>query len=82
MTTLDLALVELEKLEELQAKKVIDLARRLKPGLTAEDIRNPHDFPELEDPDWHYQDGVLTGVQSAIATLRGMRERSDDEAQP
>lgn len=72
MPSFDSALVELEKLEELQAKKVIDLARRLKPGLTAEDIRNPHDFPELEDPDWHYQDGVLTGIQSAIAALRSL----------
>jgi len=70
MSALEHALAELEKLETLQAKKVIDLARRLKPGLTAEDIRNPHDFPELEDPDWHYQDGVLTGIQSAIAAVR------------
>lgn len=78
MTSLELALAELEKLETLQIKKVIDLARRLKPGLTAEDIRNPHDFPELEDPDWHYQDGVLTGVQSAIAMLRSMRNDAED----
>ncbi len=80
MTSLELALAELEKLETLQIKKVIDLARRLKPGLTAEDIRNPHDFPELEDPDWHYQDGVLTGVQSAIAMLRSMRNDAEDAA--
>lgn len=72
MNALDSALTELEKLEELQSKKVIDLARRLKPGLTSDDIKNPHDFPELDDPDWHYQDGVLTGIQSAIATLRSL----------
>ena len=73
MTPLEQALAELVKLEELQSQKVVDLARRLKPGLTSEDIKNPHDFPELEDPDWHYQDGILTGVQSAIATLRALR---------
>ncbi len=61
------------KLEELQAKKVIDLARRLKPGLTLEDIKNPHDFPELEDPDWHYEDGILTGIQSVLSALRAAR---------
>lgn len=72
MNALDSALTELEKLEELQSKKVIDLARRLKPGLTSDDIKNPHDFPELDDPDWHYQDGVLTGIQSAIATVRSL----------
>jgi hypothetical protein len=63
-------------MEELQAGKVIDLARRLRPGLTAEDIRNPHDFPELEDPDWHYEDGVLTGIQSVRTALRA-RARSE-----
>lgn len=68
------ALLELEKLEALQSQKVIDLARRLKPGLTLDDVKNPHDFPELDDPDWHYQDGILTGVQSAIATLRALHQ--------
>lgn len=72
---LDLVLARLVDLESLQARKVIDLARRLKPGLTAEDIRNPHDFPDLDDPDWHFEDGQLVGLQSAIATLRAMRER-------
>jgi (2Fe-2S) ferredoxin len=63
----------LDDLEALQKKKVLDLARRLKPGLTSEDIQNPHDFPELDDPDWHYEDGVLTGIQSVIAALRAKK---------
>ena len=62
----------LEAMEENQRLKVIDLARRLKPGLTAEDIRNPHDFPDLDDPDWHFEDGQLTGIQSALFALRAM----------
>ena len=57
-------------MEDLQSTKVIDLTRRLKPGLTLEDVRNPHDFPELGDPDWHYEDGVLTGIQSVRTALR------------
>ena len=57
-------------MEELQSSKVIDLARRLKPGLTLEDVRNPHDFPELGDPDWNYEDGVLAGIQSVRIALR------------
>ena len=60
----------LEEVEALQREKVLDLARRLKPGLTLEDVQNPHDFPELDDPDWHYADGVLTGIQAARAALR------------
>jgi ADP-ribose pyrophosphatase len=60
-------------LEDQQAGKVIDLARRLRPDLTPEDVRNPHDFPELDDRDWQYEDGILTGVQTALAALRAMR---------
>ena len=63
----------LTSMETLQAQKVIELACRLKPGLTAEDIRNPHDFPELDDSDWHYQDGVLAGIQSVASAVRARR---------
>lgn len=72
---LDSVLEHLGRLESLQASKVIELARRLKPGLTAEDIRNPHDFPDLDDPDWHFEDGQLVGIQSTLTTIRAMRER-------
>jgi hypothetical protein len=61
--------------EELQRRKVSALARRLKPGVTDEDIRNPHDFPELNDPDWHYEDGILTGIQSISTSLRALRRQ-------
>lgn len=85
--TLDFS--EFEKLaadmEELQLQKVFSLARRLKPGLTLEDMRNPHDFPELSDPDWHYEDGVLTGIQSVVSALRALRldkERAREQKEP
>ena len=42
----------LDQMEETQKDKVLSLARRLLPGLTAEDIRNPHDFPDLDDARW------------------------------
>jgi hypothetical protein len=70
----------LEGMEALQARKVIELARRLRPGLTAEDIRNPHDFPELGDTDWHFEDGQLAGIQSVVTALRALRERVLAEA--
>ena len=60
----------LATMEELQARKVIDLARRLRPSLTPEDIRNPHDFPELDDTDWHFEDGQLAGLQSVCGAPR------------
>lgn len=68
----------LHAIEDNQVKKVIDLARRILPGLTAEDIRNPHDFPELNDPDWQYEDGLLAGVQSVRVALRAMKNREED----
>ena len=70
---------EMNALEELQAKKVLDLARRLKPGLTLEDVSNPHDFPELNDPDWHFADGILAGIKSVVMSLRALRNRKEDE---
>lgn len=70
--TLSYLVDELHKTELLQGEKVITLARRLKPGLTAEDIRNPHDFPELEDPDWHFEDGQLAGYQAILTLLRNL----------
>src|SRR5882672_9299480 len=69
------------ELEDLQRRKVIDLARRLRPGLTLEDVRNPHDFPELGDPDWQHADGVLTGIQSVLAAVRA-RQREDEPGGP
>jgi hypothetical protein len=62
----------LEAMEEAQRVKVLDLARRLVPTLTAEDIRNPHDFPDLDDSDWHFEDGQLAGIQSVVFALRGL----------
>jgi hypothetical protein len=66
----------LVSMEELQRAKVFELARRLKPNLTLEDMRNPHDFPELEDLDWHFEDGVLTGIQSALSAVRARRKEA------
>ena len=66
----------LQAVEDLQREKVLALARRLKPGLTLEDVQNPHDFPELDDTDWHYEDGVLTGIQTARTALRAMTRRA------
>lgn len=68
----------LREMEELQGEKVIALARRLKPGLTLEDIKNPHDFPELDDHDWHYADGILTGIQSVATALRAAMLREEE----
>jgi hypothetical protein len=81
VAAMDEVLSLLAQMEELQSRKVIELARRLRPGLTAEDIRNPHDFPELDDVDWHFEDGQLAGIQSVITALRALRERVTSEGE-
>ncbi|MCC6555968.1 MAG: hypothetical protein IT372_23655 [Polyangiaceae bacterium] len=62
----------LDVMEEAQRAKVIALARRILPHLTAEDLRNPHDFPDLDDPDWHFEDGQLAGIQAVRFALHGV----------
>jgi ADP-ribose diphosphatase len=67
------------EMEELQRRRVVDLAGRLRPGLTLEDLRNPQDFPELDDRDWQHEDGVFTGLRSVLAAIRA---RARDEGNP
>ena len=55
----------------LQQKKVLELANKIHPGLSSEDIRNPHDFPDLiADSGWNFEDGILSGLKSAHMALR------------
>ena len=65
--------------EVAQLGNQLALARRILPHLTAEDIRNPHDFPGLTDPDWHFEDGQLTGVQAILFLVRKLRRDLDSE---
>lgn len=67
----------LVQMEEHQIRKVFDLARRLKPGITHEDMRNPHDFPELDDIDWHFEDGTLSGIQGVLSAVRARMRETD-----
>jgi hypothetical protein len=54
-----------------QRKKVLELAQRIRPGLTEEDIRNVHDFPDVyADPFYQFEDGQLSGLISAKIALK------------
>lgn len=72
----DLVRRALETMDDLargQTDRVAALAKRINSRLTADDLVNPQDFPELAaDPDWNYQDGFLAGVESARAALRAL----------
>jgi hypothetical protein len=54
-----------------QRAKVLLLARAIAPGLTEEDLRNPHDFPELiADANFNFEDGTLAGLIAARVALK------------
>jgi len=69
----------LEGMIEQQRAKVLKLAREALPHLSAEDVLNPFDFPELKaHPTFDYEDGVLAGLISAQIALRAeLRELSE-----
>lgn len=56
---------------EQQRAKVLRLAREAVPHISAEDVLNPNDYPELKaHPTFDYEDGLLAGLLSAQMALR------------
>ncbi|MBA3603577.1 MAG: hypothetical protein H0W50_08050 [Parachlamydiaceae bacterium] len=61
----------LQELIDGQQKTLLQLARRIVPNATSDDILQPNDFPELENhPHFRYEEGLLAGLQSAQIALR------------
>ncbi len=55
-----------DELITMQRKNLLNMARRIIPHLTEEDILQPNDFPELENnPVFRYEEGILSGLLSA-----------------
>ena len=73
MATTDLdaetAMTAVETLDDLIARqraKVLAAARRLRPGLGEEDLRNATAFPEVvQDPAFRFEEGQLAGLRAA-----------------
>jgi len=66
----------LEAMIERQRQKLLDLARRIVPGLTAEDLLQPHNHPSIAaHPDFNFEDGILAGYLAALAALRAQRQK-------
>jgi hypothetical protein len=59
-----------------QEKKVFDAARRIIPNITADDLLQPNDFPQLDNhPHFRYEEGVLEGFRTAhVAYLAWLRD--------
>ncbi|MBA2369595.1 MAG: hypothetical protein H0V82_11310 [Candidatus Protochlamydia sp.] len=66
----------LHEMVEGQHAKLLNCANRLVPHVTAEDILQPNDFPELENhPHFRYEEGVLAGIQSVQMALWALQKR-------
>ena len=66
----------LETMIEAQRRKLLELARRIVPGLTPEDLLQPHNHPSIAaHPDFNFEDGILAGYLAALAALRAQRQK-------
>jgi hypothetical protein len=66
-----------------QQVKVLSLARTLVPDISAEDLRNPHDFPALRRSDvFNYEDGILAGLLAARMAIAAVPQITIPPAKP
>jgi hypothetical protein len=55
-----------DELVESQRKKILACAREILPNVTADDVMQPNDFPQLEmNSYFRYEEGVLEGLLTA-----------------
>lgn len=66
----------LDEMVATQRQRVIDLAHRIEPTLSPDDLLQPHDHPALAaSADFNFEDGVLAGYLAVRAALRASRQR-------
>jgi hypothetical protein len=64
----------LDEMIETQRRRLLQLASRIQPGITADDLFQPHDHPALAaHPDFNFEDGILAGYLAVRAALRASR---------
>ena len=67
---------ELQEMIAQQKQKLLSFAKRLIPHITSDDLLQPQDFPDLElHPDFRYEEGVLVGMETALAALYAFKKR-------
>jgi hypothetical protein len=60
----------MDELAEGQQEKLLKCGSDFIPKLTAEDVLQPIDYPELENnPHFRYEEGVLEGILTVRAAL-------------
>ena len=66
----------LEEMIHAQRERTLALARRLVPGLSPDDLLQPHDHPALAaSPDFNFEDGILAGYLAFRAAFRASRTK-------
>ena len=70
-----------DELAEEQRKKLMAFGRVLVPGLTADDLLQPNDFPILDNHlHFRYEEGVLEGILTArMAYLSWKKDQEKEE---
>lgn len=86
IATLDAVLNQVEAtlstLHQQQVKRATDIARQLRPELTAEDLLNPDDYKEIvNDPRYLYEDGQAAGVLAAKIAVRALLKDLVEQAE-
>ena len=57
-----------------QRTRLVELARRIAPRLSEDDLMQPHDHDEIaRNPDFQFEDGILAGYLAVRAALRASR---------
>src|SRR5271163_3164826 len=72
LDALDAAVEKLwDEIVPQQERKILNLARELRPSCTWDDLLQPQDIPEVcNDPVFNYEDGYLAGLKAARISFR------------
>ncbi len=61
----------LDEMIQAQRRRLLELAARILPGVTTDDLFQPHDHPALAaNPEFNFEDGILAGYLAVRAALR------------
>jgi hypothetical protein len=64
----------LDEMIGAQRRRLLDLASRIQPGVSTDDLFQPHDHPALAaNPEFNFEDGILAGYLAVRAALRASR---------
>ncbi len=66
---------------EHQKNKLLATGSQIISYLTADDVLQPNDFPQLEgDPHFRYEEGYLHGLQAAYALFLSWEKSPEDKS--